>query len=415
MQEVGGLFSSENQSMSARPSCSSLVGWWYAVGRWAVLVGAFWTGENIALAVEPASAPAWGIGPFVRPEGVNPVVRPTAAAIFDGPLAGQSVEWEKTHTFNPAAVVKDGKVCLLYRAEDGSGSMIGSYTSRLGLAVSEDGLRFQAEPKPVFYPDHDAQEANEWPGGCEDPRLVEGPDGVYVLTYTQWNRKTTHLAVATSKDLRHWEKHGPAFAKELGGKYEDLGAKSGAIVCSLRDGRLQAVKIGGRYWMYWGEGTVRLSSSENLVDWRMVEDGEGKPQELLKPRTGRFESDLAEGGPSPVLTDKGIVVIYNGKNAAGDAGDPLLASGAYADGQALFDANDPTKLLERTEEPFFQPEEPFEMTGQYRQGTTFAEGLVFFQGKWLMYYGCADTFVAVAVADPTKAEAPVGPVDAATK
>ena len=70
------------------------------------------------------------------------------------------------------------------------------------------------------------------------------------------------------------------------------------------------------------------------------------------------------------------------------------------DGQALFDAHDPTKLLERTGQPFFQPEAPFEMTGQYRQGTTFAEGLVFFQGKWLLYYGCADSFVAVAVDDP---------------
>ena len=102
----------------------------------------------------------------------------------------------------------------MYRAEDGSGTEIGSYTSRLGLAVSEDGLHFAARPEPVFYPAHDAQEANEWPGGCEDPRLVEGPDGLYVLTYTQWNRQTTHLAVATSRDLEHWEKQGPAFAKE---------------------------------------------------------------------------------------------------------------------------------------------------------------------------------------------------------
>ena len=366
------------------------------------------------LAGEPVSAPAWGLGPFQRPEGMNPVIRPTAAEHFDCPLAGKPVEWEKTHTFNPAAVVKDGRVFLLYRAEDGSGAEIGSYTSRLGLAVSEDGTHFIPQAEPVFYPKHDAQEANEWPGGCEDPRLVEGPGGVYVLTYTQWNRKTTHLAVATSRDLEHWDKHGPAFAEKLDGKYKDLGAKSGAIVCALQDGRLQAVKIDGKYWMYWGEGTVRLAWSDNLVDWTVVEQTEPtQPLELLKPRAGRFESALAEGGPNPVLTGKGIVVIYNGKNAAGDAGDPFLAAGAYSDGQALFDANDPTKLLERTEKPFFQPEAPFEMTGQYQQGTTFAEGLVFFQGKWFMYYGCADTFVAVAVADPAATGAPAGPLGTA--
>jgi lysophospholipase L1-like esterase len=41
---------------------------------------------------------------------------------------------------------------------------------------------------------------------------------------------------------------------------------------------------------------------------------------------------------------------------------------------------------------------PYEKTGQYAAGTTFAEGLVFFHGKWFLYYGCADSLVAVATA-----------------
>ena len=165
--------------------------------------------------------------------------------------------------------------------------------------------------------------------------------------------------------------------------------------------------------MYWGEGTVRLAWSDNLLDWTVVEQPDPtEPMPLLQPRAGRFESGLAEGGPNPVLTDQGILVIYNGKNAAGEAGDPSLGAGAYSDGQALFDAHDPAKLLERSEEPFYRPEAPFEMTGQYRQGTTFAEGLVFFHEKWFLYYGCADSYVAVAVDDPAAARAggPVQPV-----
>jgi len=63
----------------------------------------------------------------------------------------------------------------------------------------------------VLYPAHDGQEQREWPGGCEDPRLVEGPDGTFILTYAQHNRSDIRLAVATSKDLRHWTKHGPVF------------------------------------------------------------------------------------------------------------------------------------------------------------------------------------------------------------
>jgi beta-1,2-mannosidase len=58
-------------------------------------------------------------------------------------------------------------------------------------------------------------------------------------------------------------------------------------------------------------------------------------------------------------------------------------------------------LLSRPGKPFFKPEKPWEQSGQYAAGTTFAEGLVFFQDKWFLYYGCADSRVGVAVYDPT--------------
>jgi beta-1,2-mannosidase len=66
-------------------------------------------------------------------------------------------------------------------------------------------------------------------------------------------------------------------------------------------------------------------------------------------------------------------------------------------GQALFSAADPTRLLARTPHPFFQPKLPWEQSGQYAAGTTFAEGLVWFDDHWLLYYGCADQRVGVAI------------------
>ena len=99
-----------------------------------------------------------------------------------------------------------------------------------------------------------------------------------------------------------------------------------------------------------------------------------------------------------MLTDKGIVVINNGKNDP-ENGDPALGPNAYAAGQALFQADDPSKLIARAEAPFLKPEMPFEKTGQYAAGTTFAEGLVAFNGKWFLYYGCADSLVGVVVAN----------------
>lgn len=348
-------------------------------------------------ATQVTRLPDWAIGPFSRPLDVNPVIKPDPDAVFPCPMRRAPVRWEALHSFNPAAAIYGGKVFLLYRAEDDSGTMaIGMHTSRLGLGTSDDGMNFARQPAPAFYPADDAQKRYEWDGGCEDPRLIVTDAGVYVLTYTEWDRKTPRLAVATTTDFVHWQKRGPAFARAYHGRYLNLSSKSGAIVGQVQNGRLTATKINGRYWMYWGEGDVHLATSPDLIDWYPVETKPGKLLAALPRRPGKFDSALAEGGPPAVLTDRGIVVLYNGKNEH-TGGDPNLDPDAYAVGQALFDAHDPTKLLARLDDPFFKPQMPYEKTGQYEAGTTFCEGLIWFHGKWLLYYGCADSFVGVAV------------------
>jgi predicted GH43/DUF377 family glycosyl hydrolase len=343
-------------------------------------------------------AEKWQIGPFTRPASGNPVIAPQPESTFIDPILKKPVHWEALHTFNPAAIVRDGKVYVLYRAEDDSGAMeIGGHTSRLGLADSKDGITFTRRSDPVFYPADDAQQSREWPGGVEDPRIVEAEDGTYVLTYTQWNRKTFSVGIATSSDLTHWTKHGTAFADAAGGKYADLKYKSAGIVTQLDKGRLIAAKINGRYWMYWGEGAIHLATSSDLIHWNPVEDAKGLPIELLRSRPGHFDSTFPETGPPPVLTSAGIVVLYNGKNAVKD-GDPDLGPNAYAAGEALFDKGDPADLVQQTQQPVLKPVMPYEKTGQYAAGTTFAEGLVYFRDQWFLYYGCADSLVAVVTA-----------------
>jgi len=93
------------------------------------------------------------------------------------------------------------------------------------------------------------------------------------------------------------------------------------------------------------------------------------------------------------------VLMYNGKNGA-DNGDKNYTTGAYCGGQALFSLSDPTKVIARLDKPYFVPEAPFEKSGQYPQGTVFTEGLVYFHAKWFLYYGCADSKVAVAIYNP---------------
>lgn len=364
-----------------------------------IFAGMLCAGTLCAAPLVGQTSQPWLIGPFTRPTTGNPVIAPNAGSTFTDPILKAPAQWEALHTFNPAAVMRKGKIYVLYRAEDNSGAMeIGGHTSRLGLAESKDGIHFTRRAAPVFYPAEDDQKAREWPGGVEDPRIVESEDGTYVLTYTQWNRTTYSIGIATSPDLEHWTKHGPAFLAAKAGKYAQLKYKSAGIVTRLVHDRLVAAKINSMYWMYWGEGFIHLATSQDLIHWTPVEDMRGEPIRLLGPRKGHFDATFPETGPPPVITSAGIVVIYNGKNADGSDGDPKLGANAYEAGEALFDAKNPALLLHRSEEPALEPEMAYEKTGQYVAGTTFAEGLVYFKKKWLLYYGCADSLVAVVTA-----------------
>src|SRR5260370_42517952 len=101
-----------------------------------------------------ADAPVnWGLGHFVRPDGVNPAIAPRAESVFFCPMRKTQIHWESLHAFNPAAVVRNGKVYVLYRAEDNTGEMrIGIHTSPYflyygcadsveGCAVSDQRVR----------------------------------------------------------------------------------------------------------------------------------------------------------------------------------------------------------------------------------------------------------------------------------
>ena len=307
-------------------------------------------------------------------------------------MRGKSVAWEARDTFNPAAATFGGELAILYRAEDASGEGIGERTSRIGLALSSDGSSFRRLGKPVLFPSKDGAEKWDAPGGCEDPRVCETPDGRYLMLYTMWNRKVPRLGVATSRDLLKWTKHGPAFS----GRFRDLATKSASVVCERRGDSLVAVKIGGKYLMYWGEEFVNIATSDDLVNWSPVCDANGDLLRVIEPRNGKFDSALTECGPPAVLTQKGILLLYNGKNKPGAEGDARYAAGAYCGGQVLFSAKDPTKVIARLDKPFFVPKAEYEKSGQYPSGTVFLEGLVPFRGKWRLFFGCADSRVGMA-------------------
>ena len=317
----------------------------------ALLVG------TAVLAQEPL--PGWALGPFIRPSTGNPVLSPDPRSVFRDPMSQKQVAWEANDVFNPAATVLKGKIHVLYRSEDRSGKGIGERTSRLGLAVSDDGIHMKRQSKPVFFPAEDNQKEFEWPGGCEDPRIAVTSDGTYVMLYTQWNKKVPRLAVATSRDLKKWTKHGPAFYKAYNGRFKDLASKSASIVTKLVNGKQVITKVNGKYMMYWGERFMNIATSDDLVNWQPNLDATGEMEAVLRPRLNYFDSDLTECGPPALITDKGILVLYNGKNKPGEGRDTAYTANTYAAGQVLFDLKDPSKVIARLDTLFFVPTESF--------------------------------------------------------
>jgi len=149
----------------------------------------------------------WVMSGYVKVDSINPILTPSSDQIFLCPVSKKEVNWEERNVLNPSAIIKDGKVYMIYRPQDND------MTSRLGLAINEDGLHFKKDPSPVLYPADDNMQQYEWDGGVEDPRIIEGEDGTYIMTYTSYDGETARLCLASSKDLRNWTKHRLVFRR----------------------------------------------------------------------------------------------------------------------------------------------------------------------------------------------------------
>ena len=307
-------------------------------------------------AVAPArSSFAPPFGAWTRLHGGEPILVP------------QGTGFEAAGVFNPA-VVKDGdRYVMLYRAQDGKG------TSRLGIATGRDGIHFTRESAPALVPEADYERG----GGVEDPRLVK-IGATFYLTYTAYDGRNAQLALATSPDLRRWERRGVIMPANTG-RWNVKWTKSGAILTE---------RVEGRYWMYYmadaaaGSDQMGVAYSTDLMRWTEALDAP-----VLGRREGAFDSRVVEPGPPPLMLPEGIFLVYNG------ADDRLV----YRTGWVLFDRNDPTRVLARSTTPLFEPEREWERTGQV-PNVVFVEGLIREGRRWLFYYGGADRHVGVAEA-----------------
>ncbi|WP_082391424.1 glycoside hydrolase family 130 protein [Thermococcus sp. EP1] len=262
--------------------------------------------------------------------------------------------FESKAAFNPAAIVVNDTIYLFYRAQDNK------FRSYIALATSKDGINFKKYPQPVIYPTLPEERM-----GCEDPRIVKIND-TYYMTYTAFDGSTARLAIASSKDLIHWEKHGIVFP-------EWPWTKSGAIL---------PVKINGSYIMFFGDWKIWIAYSKDLIHWKA-----DWKNPILEARLKMFDERLVEPGPPPILTDRGILLFYNG--ASWEKG--------YSVGWVLLDPSNPYRVIARSDEPIFEPQLLWEKVGNV-PNVVFAEGLVRYKGKWIMYYGATDKYTGAIIA-----------------
>ena len=238
--------------------------------------------------------------------------------------------------------------------------------SHFRRARSKDGIHFEVEAKPAFSA-ADPLEAF----GVEDPRITRIGD-TYWVNYTAVSSAGISTALASSRDLLAFERHGVIFSPPN------------------RDVTIFPEQIQGRYWALHrpmpediGRPAIWLASSADLLAW-------GGHQLVASARPGMWDDLKIGGGAVPFrVTARGRaawLAIYHGVTAS-----PLT----YSLGALLLDAEDPGRVLGRSREPILFPEAPYELEGFFAN-VTFTCGLHAEGDLVRIYYGASDGVTCVA-------------------
>ena len=305
---------------------------------------------------------------FVKSEE-NPIISPRTEG-----------GWESWQTFNPAAILIEDKVHFLYRAIGDDGM------SRFGYACSRDGFKIDERS---FYPVYQhctgrrtvsfvsCASGGSW-GGCEDPRIirVDGGDTLYV-TYTACDGGLSVALTSIKVDdflNKNWLWKAPVLISRPGEVHKNW--------------VIFPEKINGKY------AILHSINPEVLIDY--LDDLEFDnnyyidSQYSAKTRKNCWDSWVRGVGPPPIKTKHGWLLFYH----AIDDSDP----GKYKVGAMILDIKDPTKILHRSKEPVLEPSECYENDG-FKAGIVYVSGAVVKDGKLILYYGGADSYVCLAYFD----------------
>jgi predicted GH43/DUF377 family glycosyl hydrolase len=308
-------------------------------------------------------------------------------------LRKTGLEFEDESVLNPAVIKEGDTIHVFYRAVHiRNQSSIGYCEFDSPLTVK---LRWN---KPILWP-----EAEYESHGMEDPRMVK-IDETYYLTYVAFDGKSALGALATSTDLRNFERQGIIAPKitynkfdlltrnnpELNKKY--LSYNSGADVLADKDLVFFPRRINGKLtFLHRIKPDIQLTAVNELSE--LTEDfwqdyiTKFEDHILLRPKYPHEVEYVGSGCP-PIETKHGWLMIYHGVKTAEKGYE-------YSCCVALLDLDDPKKEIARLPYPLFKPELDYELTGDV-DDVCFPTGTVIVDDTLHIYYGAADELIACA-------------------
>ncbi len=293
---------------------------------------------------------------------------------YDGVIwrfeANPIIDWNPTKStarvFNSAVVPFHGAFVGVFRADHKDGK------ARIHVGHSVDGVTWEIDDNPIQWKDESGQPYQ--PNYAYDPRVVEIEGTYYVVWCTDFGGAS--LGFGMTKDFKEFvrlenpfipfNRNGVLFPRRVNGNYLMLSRPSDSGHTPF--------------------GDVFLSESPDLVYW-------GRHRRVMKSGgSGWWQSVKIGAGPTPIETSEGWLLFYHGVTGTCNG---LV----YSTGAALLDLENPSKVLYRTREYLMTPEKPYETTGFVPNVAFPCATLVDApSGRIAIYYGAADTYVALAFA-----------------
>ena len=315
-------------------------------------------------------------------------------------LSKTDLEFENEGVLNPGAIRDGNDVHIFYRAvRQGNYSSIGYCRLNGPLTVAERWDR------PILVPEFDYESH-----GIEDPRIVK-IDDLYYLTYTAYDGTSALGALATSKDLVHFEKQGiivPSITYaqfvslvETGGRIKENYYRDQSFYNPNNDPAKILLwdknviffprKINGKlvflHRLRPGIQIVSVNSLKELTTEFWIAYLRDLQDHIVLEPIYKHEARYTGGGCPPIETEHGWLLIYHG---AEETKNGLVYSACAA---ALMDINDPLKEIARLPYALFTPEFEWELKGDVNN-VVFPTGSALFGDTLYIYYGAADERIA---------------------